>query len=474
MLKQYSHILRRCLIISDVSIMVIAFFCAYFLKQHVLNHLHLNPLFPLQNYFWAVTLLSVSWTITLYMLGMYESIRLKKICDIFLAVIQSASYTFIVFSTIVYIFNIQNVSRTFLTGFFALGILFLTIEKIVLYLICRHLRAKGFNFRNILIVGSGYRAENFVKHLNLHRELGLKIIGIVDEVPGRTGLRIEGHPILGSLENFSDILRDRVIDYVVFIVPRKSLGKIEPALIQCELVGVTSNVCVDLFDLKFTLGKETNFMGVPMITFQVTPYSVAALVSKRLCDLVISGLGLVLISPLYLFIAISIKHASKGPVHFKQERVGLNGRIFNLYKFRTMDMDAEARLSDLLVYNEMSGPAFKMENDPRVTAVGRFLRKFSLDELPQLWNVFHGDMSLVGPRPPLLSEVKQYDDWHKRRLSMRPGITCLWQVSGRNKISSFDDWARLDLKYIDEWTLSLDFKILMRTVPAVLSTSGAK
>jgi exopolysaccharide biosynthesis polyprenyl glycosylphosphotransferase len=200
----------------------------------------------------------------------------------------------------------------------------------------------------------------------------------------------------------------------------------------------------------------------------------AAIVSKRLCDLVLSGIGLVLISPIYFGVALAIKLSSKGTVHFRQERVGLNGRTFNLYKFRTMHQDAEAQLKSLLAHNEMSGPAFKMENDPRIRPVGKFLRKYSLDELPQLWNVFCGDMSLVGPRPPLVTEVKQYDDWHKRRLSMRPGITCLWQVSGRNKITSFDEWARLDLKYIDEWSLSLDFKILMRTVPAVLSASGAK
>jgi exopolysaccharide biosynthesis polyprenyl glycosylphosphotransferase len=285
---------------------------------------------------------------------------------------------------------------------------------------------------------------------------------------------IEGYQILGSLENIPAILRDKVIDYVVFIVPRTSLAKIEPALIQCELVGVTSSVSLDLFELKFTTGIETNFMGVPMITFQMTPMDMTGLVFKRLCDLGISAIGLVFISPFYLAIALAIKFSSKGPIHFKQERVGLNGRIFNLYKFRTMDQDAEARLKDLITHNEMSGPAFKMENDPRITPVGKFLRKYSLDELPQLWNVFCGKMSLVGPRPPLMREVKQYDDWHKRRLSMRPGITCLWQVSGRNNITNFDEWARLDLKYIDEWSLALDFKILMRTVPAVFSASGAK
>jgi len=474
MLKQYSNILRWGLIAADVCLLAMAFFSAYFLEQAVLNHLYLNPLFPLHYYLWAAPLVAISWVIVMYMLGMYESFRLKSISKILITIIQSAAHCFIIFSAIVYVFKIENVSRTFMGVFFALGIIFLIVEKLALVLLCKHFRTKGFNFRNILIVGSGRRAENFARDLSIHRDLGLKIVGFIDEDNGRVGKWIEGHQILGSLENFSAVLRDRVIDYVVFIVPRNSLSKIESALIQCELVGVTSSVSVDLFDLKYTKGQETNFMGIPMITFAMTPSSMTNLVAKRLCDLIISGIGLVAISPIYLAIAMAIKFTSRGPVHFNQERVGLNGRTFNLFKFRTMDMDAEAKLKDLMAHNQMSGPAFKMDNDPRITPIGKFLRKFSLDELPQLWNVFTGDMSLVGPRPPLPREVKQYDDWHKRRLSIRPGITCLWQVSGRNKITDFDEWARLDLKYIDEWSLGLDFEILMRTVPAVLSASGAK
>ncbi len=474
MLKQYSNIFRRGLILSDCIVLVLAFFSAYFLEQYVLNHIHLNPLFPVDYYMWAAPLVAVSWTVTLYMLGMYDSFRLKTLPQILFTILQSSIYSFLIFSVAVYLYRIQNVSRTFMMVFFGLGVLFLTLEKLAVFLVCSRLRSKGFNFRNVLIVGTGYRARNFIRHLGQQRDLGLKIVGLVDEDPKQQGREVEGHYVMGSLESIPAILRDRVVDYVVYIVPRNSLAKIESSLIQCELVGVTSYVSVDLFDLKFTTGKETNFMGTPMISFSMTPYSMGALVFKRLCDVVISGIGLLVIAPFYLGLALAIKCTSKGPIHFRQQRVGLNGRTFNLYKFRTMVVDAEAKLKELLSHNEMSGPAFKMENDPRITPVGKFLRKFSLDELPQLWNVFMGDMSLVGPRPPLPSEVKQYDDWHKRRLSIRPGITCLWQVSGRNKITDFDEWARLDLKYIDEWSLTLDFEILMRTVPAVLSASGAK
>ena len=179
-------------------------------------------------------------------------------------------------------------------------------------------------------------------------------------------------------------------------------------------------------------------------------------------------------APVFIITAIIIKATSKGPVFFNQERSGLNGRRFILYKFRTMVVDAETRLKDLLSSNEMNGPVFKMTQDPRITKIGKILRRFSIDELPQLWNVFKGDMSIVGPRPPIPEEVKNYDYWHRRKLSMRPGITCLWQVGGRSKITDFSEWMRLDLKYIDNWSLWLDCKILLKTIPTVLFGIGAK
>ena len=198
------------------------------------------------------------------------------------------------------------------------------------------------------------------------------------------------------------------------------------------------------------------------------------MIFKRIIDIIVSALALVILAPVFAVIAIIIKRTSDGPAFFAQERCSLNGRRFKLYKFRTMDKDAEGKLKDLMAHNQMDGPAFKMDNDPRVTPVGKFLRKSSLDEFPQFYNVLRGDMSLIGPRPPLPKEVEKYDFWQRRRLSMRPGLTCLWQVSGRNKIKDFDEWARLDLKYIDEWSPLLDTKIFFKTIPTVLFGIGAK
>ena len=211
-----------------------------------------------------------------------------------------------------------------------------------------------------------------------------------------------------------------------------------------------------------------------MLTFEGISYKLGHLFIKRIFDFVVSAMALILFAPIFLFSAFLIKVASPGPVLFKQERCSLHGRKFTFYKFRTMVVDAESRLKDILEYNEMNGPVFKMTNDPRVTRLGKWLRKYILDELPQLWNVFKGDMSLVGPRPPLPSEVEKYDNWQRRKLSMRPGITCLWQVRGRSELTDFNEWMKLDLEYIDNWSFWLDFKILLKTIPIVLLTRGAR
>lgn len=474
MLKEYADIFRRALIVLDCLLLVAAFFLAYYLRKYLLIESFPTDLYTLRIYMWILPTVTVLWGIFLYSQGMYGSLRLKKFREVLWIVIRSAFLSFISFCAVTYAFKTESISRSFIALMFILGVILLVVEKLALVFFLRRLRSSGFNFRNILVVGTGHRAQRFVRYLSHHRELGLNVVGFVDEDPAQVGMSIQGYWVLGTLEQIQKVLRTYIIDEVIFIVPRSFLSKIESAIVYCELVGVTASVAVDLFDLKSTMGEETNLLGIPMISFETVPHNMTALAMKRLLDIVISTAALILISPLYLGVAAAIKLTSAGPVYFTQERCGMNGRKFKLYKFRTMVQDAESRLKDLLARNEMSGPVFKMENDPRVTKIGKFLRKFSLDELPQLWNVFLGDMSLVGPRPPLPSEVRQYDPWHQRRLSIRPGITCIWQAGGRNRIKNFDQWVKMDLEYIDHWSLSLDFKILLKTVPAVLSGAGAK
>ncbi len=470
MLKQHATLFRRMVFIFDLCIILVSFFIAYYLRNIIENKIE-----PIAYYIWLLPILLSLWSIFLYFSGMYNSFRFKTIPQVLLIIYQSAYLSFLFFTGIVYLLKLPHISRLFIFLIFFITSLILTIEKILLISIFRRLRRKGFNYRNILIVGTGKTARGFVKWIKDNREFGLNIIGLVDAEKERVGQNIEGYPVIGTLKDIPEICRNNTLDQVLFVVPYSWFGQLEEPMNYLKTVGIKMNIAMHYFSHRLGRLIQTEFLGVPMLTFDSTPERrLFAFMIKRVMDIIISAVALILLSPIFLITAILIKITSKGPVLFIQERGSLNGRRFKLYKFRTMKVDAERELEQLKAKNEMRGPAFKMENDPRITKIGKILRKFSIDELPQLWNVLKGDMSIVGPRPPLLSEVQQYKDWQRRRLSMRPGLTCLWQVSGRNKITDFDEWARLDLEYIDNWSLWLDIKIMLKTIPVVLFGIGAK
>jgi exopolysaccharide biosynthesis polyprenyl glycosylphosphotransferase len=248
---------------------------------------------------------------------------------------------------------------------------------------------------------------------------------------------------------------------------------VDHAVELCELMGICTRLAVNLAPRAAGKLSFEEFHGIPLLTLSSAPDNEISFAFRRTINLALSAVFLALTSPLLLLSCLLIKLEDGGPILFKQERCGLNGRKFTLLKLRTMVTDADERKEDLLPQNEMSGPVFKIRRDPRVTRVGAYLRRFSIDELPQLINVLKGDMALVGPRPPLPDEVERYERWQRRRLSMKPGMTGLWQVSGRSELD-FDEWMKLDLSYIDHWSLWLDFTILIRTIPAVLSGRGAR
>ena len=323
-----------------------------------------------------------------------------------------------------------------------------------------------------MLVGTGPRAERFIAMLKSHPEWGFKIVGLIDDDMSRVNKHFFGINVIGALRDLADILRRRTIDEVIFIVPRTWLQRIQQSIAICETLGIKASVAADLFDLRIAQAKQDDLGGFPLLSFESTLAKEWQLLLKRAVDLVVSVAGMILILPVFLIVAAVIKFSSKGPIFFRQRRMGLNGRVFTCYKFRSMLKGASKKLDEFKHLNEMDGPVFKIKKDPRITFVGMFLRKISLDELPQLFNIFMGNMSLVGPRPPIPSEVKKYELWQRRRLSMRPGLTCLWQISGRNKIS-FDRWMELDLQYIDTWSLWLEFKILIKTIPVVAFGIGA-
>jgi exopolysaccharide biosynthesis polyprenyl glycosylphosphotransferase len=313
-------------------------------------------------------------------------------------------------------------------------------------------------------------ARELIESIDAHPEWGLRFAGFVRLDDATAGAR---GPMLGTVGNLGRILEEQIIDVVVIAVPRTRLSDVERAVHVCEEQGVEVRLSLDVLRLGPGRMSVADMDGHPMLAFTRTPTDTLALVAKRVFDVVMSALVIVALSPVFASIAIAIRLDAPGPIFFRQRRIGQSGRVFEMLKFRSMYRDAEARLEALRAQNEMSGPVFKMANDPRVTKVGRFLRRTSLDEFPQFWNVLKGEMSIVGPRPPVPSEVRQYKRWQRRRLSMKPGITCIWQVSGRNNID-FDRWMELDLQYIDEWSLWGDIRICLRTIPAVLTARGAR
>ena len=277
------------------------------------------------------------------------------------------------------------------------------------------------------------------------------------------------------IEHLLRQMHEHSANVVLINAGHTKFDRIEQVINACELEGVEVWLAADFFNTQIARTAVDDFHGVPLLVFHSAPAASLQGLAKQAIDFAGALAMLVLLSPVFLLCALAVKINSPGPVLFRQKRSGINGRPFTMYKFRSMATNAEQRKHELAAMNEMSGPVFKVANDPRITPVGRYLRRFSLDELPQLFNVLKGAMSLVGPRPLPVDETKRFEDLaHRRRLSVKPGLTCLWQISGRNEVNEFSDWVRLDLEYIDNWSLWLDIKILFRTIPVVFIGTGAK
>jgi len=328
---------------------------------------------------------------------------------------------------------------------------------------------------NVIVLGSGERARRIAANLVRDTRSRASVCGFLDDDPADADLRLLGDRYLGRLDQLSQVAARYAIDWVIYGLPRRFLAhdSTANAIGLCETLGIDLTIPVDLFDTRAAYVVRRDVAGLPAISFSVHGrHARWQFAIKRGLD-VAGALAVLLVTlPVWMIVALAIKLDSPGPIFFIQPRCGRYGRTFPFLKFRTMVTDAEARKAGLRAQNEKSGPVFKMQRDPRVTRVGRILRKYSIDELPQLLNVVAGHMSLVGPRPPVPAEVEKYELDHRGRLSMRPGITCLWQVSGRNEIE-FEDWVKLDIEYVERWSLLLDLQILLATFPAVISGRGA-
>jgi exopolysaccharide biosynthesis polyprenyl glycosylphosphotransferase len=412
----------------------------------------------------------LAWPLTLERLTLYDSQRREPL-DTFVARLALAG----IFSTA--LLSATNfvagepLSAKFPLFFGAAQYSILMTERLAVMGLLRGVRRFGRNTRNVLVVGSGPRAAAVQRLIEQNPQWGLLIVGFLDDTEGPIAPEIAPDRVR-KLVDMRGILESDVVDEVILAVPRSMLPEIGPVASACGEAGVPFSLLSDVFTDYLPPPQVTRFGSLPALRFSAVHHNPASLSVKRVLDVAGASVGLALALPVLLVSAVAIAFTSPGPVLFRQTRCGLYGRRFTLFKLRTMVNDAEQRKAELAHMNEMSGPVFKIRNDPRITPLGRWLRRFSIDELPQLWNVLVGDMSLAGPRPALPDEVSKYRTFERRRLSMRPGLTCLWQVRGRNRVSSFDDWVRMDLEYIDRWSLSLDLVVLALTVPAVLRATG--
>lgn len=413
----------------------------------------------------------IVWHLLFRIHRLYKSRRLDKDSKKLMDILRATTWGTGIFILFGFVFDVRIFTPAYVLLFWFFSTTLTFIFRITLSQILKHIRLYGRNLRFILIVGTNQKAYNLARKLEEKKELGYRIIGYVDE---KIYVEKKGINLLGTLKDFRSIIKSKIIDEIIITLPVKSYYEEIQNMVQAaEEQGIKTRYLADIFETEKAQfrAEEVEYLSdmTPISGYQKDWYYIA----KRVTDIILASFILVIASPIMLLTAFAIKYSSPGPILFIQTRVGLNKRQFSLYKFRTMVLDAEKRQAEVERLNEMDGPVFKVTNDPRVTNIGRWLRKTSIDELPQLFNVLKGDMSLVGPRPLPLRDYNGFDrDWQRKRFSVLPGITCIWQISGRNEIT-FEEWMKMDIEYVENWTPLFDFKILLKTIPAVIMRRGA-
>jgi exopolysaccharide biosynthesis polyprenyl glycosylphosphotransferase len=455
--------------LSDVLIAALAFEAAY--QTRVLLHLERAFYLTVERKALVLACAVAAWVAIGLWLEVYEKLDLGNPRVILRDAARQCSYGVLWLIVFEYVFRL-DLSRFFLVLFsvyaWVLLLLFRLMAGRVVGIIRREFAAPHY----VMVVGTGARAVHLARGLEQSSEYGVRLRGFLSEGPvAPAEIQLRASYKVLPIADLHCILRQHVVDDVIFAVGSESLAELEEVFLMCDEEGVRTRVAVDFFPHVNSTVSLERFRETPLLTFSAAPYDEIRLLLKRMTDVAIAAAGLVVLAPWMAAIAVLIRLTSPGPVIFRQVRCGLNGRLFLFYKFRSMVENAEELKKDLEHLN-VRETAFKIPHDPRLTGIGRFLRKFSIDEWPQLWNVLRGDMSLVGPRPAVPGEVEHYKRWQRRRLRMRPGLTCLWAISGRDNVD-FETWMKLDMQYIDTWSLALDWKILLRTIPRVLTGRGA-
>ena len=469
MLKQQAALFNRITQLFDIVTIMAAFGAA-----HAIRNNSLPALGPLLDHLWIMLVVLPTWHFFMSKYYLYASVRTLSIGQIISSLLKVHLYGSVVTASAIYLIEPHGLRRTLFVIFILISFISLTTGKLLLKGVLSYMRRRGYNTRNLLIVGCKERRNKFIQLVNDHAQWGLTIVGIFLPPTPRNIDTGDETPLLGGVEDLVSFCKSHPIDEVVFCLYRNEIQNLDDYFLEMDQMGITVRMVLDVYEVHRARREVAMFHGeLPILTFHCMVFDASQLFVKRCLDFIGALVGIIITSVLFPFIALAIKLDSPGPLLFGQKRVGEHGRLFKCWKFRSMYIDAEERKKDLSHLNEMNGAIFKIKNDPRITKVGHFIRKTSLDELPQFWNVLCGDMSLVGTRPPTPDEVANYENWHRRRISIKPGITGLWQISGRNQIQEFDDIVRLDLEYIDKWNIWLDIRILIKTIKVVFVREGS-
>lgn len=453
----------------DIFAIALAFQCSYFIHYSENGGLFITNRNLLILFLWILPL----WLLIMYFIKVAEIPRTKRYRVLFFEYLQSAIILFFVLTFIYFVFNLYPIPRLFLTELTLFGLLFLFFSRLLEYKVFKTYRAKGYNRINVVLIADD-SSELFIESLLINKEWGYRIFAIFTE---STYLKAKYEKIIIMLPGrflkvLNDLMEVDLIDEVIYLKSKVDPSEVREMIRSCEELGVTFKLKLKESKIKLTNAFKTEIADEKFLTFINIPHNPYPLALKKIMDIFISLSVIIAFSPVFIVIGVLIKLTSPGPVIFRQARVGLRGRLFYLYKFRTMVANAEDIRKDLGDKNEVDGPVFKIKDDPRVTKIGKFLRKTGLDELPQLFNIIKGEMSLIGPRPPLQSETLQYKRWQLRRLSVKPGLSCFWQIKPERNNIRFDKWMELDLAYIDNWSIRLDLLILLKTVGTVFKRTG--
>ncbi len=425
------------------------------------------------SHIFLIPLILVFITGSLSYFGGYKSPEKTSMTGYSWSIFRAVALTVFTLLAILFFLNIPYVSRFVVFLFAFLELCMLLISRAIIMAYFTKQVESGEKALRVVIIGSRSRAIELVKALQEKVAWGVKIVGFIDPDPERLGSSVLGIPVIGTVENTHEVLKNNVIDEVIIAIPRSLLDDAEPIVMACEEEGIRLRFMADIFNVQVARISLSEIKGIPLLTMEPVAQDPQQLLAKRVLDLTCTLLALPFLIPVFCIVSILIKLDSPGPVFFVQPRVGMRKHVFPMFKFRSMRADAEEKLKEVEHLNEAKGPIFKIKNDPRVTRVGNYLRKTSIDELPQLINVLRGEMSLVGPRPMSLRDVDLFERGAQRkRFSVQPGLTCIWQISGRSNLP-FEKWLELDLEYIETWSFWLDLKILIKTIPAVVKSRGA-